>query len=419
MRVLTITNWYPPHHFGGYELSCFDVMTRFEQRGHAVLVLCNEERLRGVAGAETEHEASVRRELRSYVRGGELLKPTLRERLELERHNQLALKRALAEFEPDVVSVWQIGGLSLGMLTTLVERRLPIVYAACDLWLTYATVLDTWAGLFNGRAWRRLAGRVVRPWAGVPTVLPDLSRSGAFCFVSELIRRKSAERSPWSSFPISTVVYSGIERSLFPKLLEPPIRPWRWRLLYVGRLDPRKGVETLVRALPALPPDATLSMFGRGTQAEQARLEALADELGVKPRIRFGELERHELARAYSHADVLVFPSEWEEPFGLVPIEAMACGTPVLATGVGGSGEILRDGQNCVLFRAGDPAALAAGIRRLASAPELRARIVAGGLRLADTFTTDRLADIFEAWHCAAVSRYREGLPRDAAPPLD
>src|SRR3954449_13217548 len=60
-RILTLTSWYPPHHFGGYELSCFDVMNRFVERGHEVRVLCGDERVPGAAPADPEHEALVYR----------------------------------------------------------------------------------------------------------------------------------------------------------------------------------------------------------------------------------------------------------------------------------------------------------------------------------------------------------------------
>jgi glycosyltransferase involved in cell wall biosynthesis len=105
----------------------------------------------------------------------------------------------------------------------------------------------------------------------------------------------------------------------------------------------------------------------------------------------------------------LLFPGE--EDFGIVPVEAMACGTPVLATGAGGSGEFLRDGENCLLFERGDPAALAEGVRRLAADPTLRRRIAVGGLATANELTSDHLADTFEAWHRAAAERFRSALP--------
>jgi glycosyltransferase involved in cell wall biosynthesis len=95
----------------------------------------------------------------------------------------------------------------------------------------------------------------------------------------------------------------------------------------------------------------------------------------------------------------MVFPSTWAEPFGLVPIEAMACGVPVVATGVGGSREFLVDGENCLLFTPGDEASLVEAVRRLASDPGLRARLVRNGLETAAELDVDRLADDMEAWH--------------------
>jgi SAM-dependent methyltransferase len=102
-----------------------------------------------------------------------------------------------------------------------------------------------------------------------------------------------------------------------------------------------------------------------------------------------------------------------KESFGLVPIEAMACGTPVVATGVGGSGEILRDGYNCVLFPAGDAVALAAAVCRLHADRELRQRVVLGGLRTADELDVDHLADVLEEWHVAAAEGFTHGRPAD------
>jgi glycosyltransferase involved in cell wall biosynthesis len=89
----------------------------------------------------------------------------------------------------------------------------------------------------------------------------------------------------------------------------------------------------------------------------------------------------------------------------------MACGTPVVATGVGGSGEFLVDGYNCVLFPPGDVAALAAAVERVHADAGLRNRIVAGGVETVDELDVDRLADVLDAWHAAAADRFRHGRP--------
>ena len=92
---------------------------------------------------------------------------------------------------------------------------------------------------------------------------------------------------------------------------------------------------------------------------------------------------RGELPDIYAGSDVVLFPVRWQEPWGLVPLEAMALGRPVIATGQGGSGEYLRDQENCLLVPPGDPRAIAAAVRRLADDPQLRARIRTGGLATA------------------------------------
>jgi glycogen(starch) synthase len=409
--ILVLTNWYPPHHTGGYELSCSDVMTRLAARGHDVRVLCGDERLPGAGEPDPEHERRVHRELALYVRGGDLYRPPVRERLEIERHNRVVLQRHLADHQPDVVSVWHMGGVSLGLLRNVADAGYPIVYAVCDDWLTYGHKLDAWSDLYTGNPLRAAFGRAVEASTGVSTRVPDLGADTAFCFVSESTRRRSIAAGRWS-YPRSTVVYSGIERSEFLAVEPGEARPWQGRLVYSGRFDPRKGMETVLRAL-LLVPEVTLECYGRGGHGERARLESLARELGVADRVRFGMLERADLAARYRDADVVLFPSEWEEPFGLVPVEGMACGTPVAATGTGGSREFLRDGFNCVLFRPGDPQSLAAAVGRLRDDPALREKVVRGGLHTAAELDVDRLADTFEAWHEAAAARFAHGIPSD------
>lgn len=405
MRVLALSNLFPPHAIGGYEWSAHDVLARFHDRGHDVEVLTTTTRFPGVAGAEVA-AFPVRRELEWYWDDHQLRSPHPLRRLAIERHGHRVLRAALTRHQPDVVSVWNVGAMSHGLLRAVHDRGLPVVYAVCDEWPVYGRSLDAWGRMFERRP--RL-GRCLEAVTGLPCRPTDLGPSGAWCFVSEHTRAACEVGSPFT-FHRAGVVHSGIEARDFPVLPDDD-GPFGWRLLYVGRLDVRKGVLTAVEALAQLPPAATLELVGRGDARDLVRRRAV--ELGVADRVCIREADRADLAATYLAADVFVFPSEWEEPFGLTPIEAMACGTPVVGTGTGGSSEFLLDGSTCLRFPPGDPTALAAAVRRLADDAALRATLRRGGRTVASQLTTDRLADVLEAWHLAAIDGFRGGQPPD------
>src|SRR4051812_2074192 len=303
MRILVLGNMYPPHALGGYEMSCRDVMDRLRQRGHEIAVLTTRMRLPDVADPPGEREQGGWRDLEVYWDDHRLLDPPEGRQYAIERHNQRALGRALAQHRPDVVFVWNMGALSLGLVTALARTRLPLVYAVCDDWLDYGPKIDPWT-----RAWRhrpRLA-RIAGPVLRVPTLLPtDLGGSGAFCFVSAHVRSWAEEHTPWQ-FPISTVVYSGIDPTDFPPR-PPSAEQWRWRLLYVGRIEARKGVEDAIRALALLPSEATLEVVGRADPDHRAQLDGVVAELDLVQRVRFSVAERGRLAATYAAADAVVF----------------------------------------------------------------------------------------------------------------
>jgi glycosyltransferase involved in cell wall biosynthesis len=412
-RILTLSNMYPPHSLGGYERSCDDVMRRLTSRGHEVTVLTTDMRVGGIADPLHEPFARVHRDLRFYWRDHVLLRPPTRDQWAIERHNHAALARAIELARPEVVSVWNMGAMSLSLLTAIERAGIPMVLAVCDDWLIYAPRLDPWTATF-ARVPSPARG-VIDRLVGVPVQRPQLT-DAVFCFVSDATRRRAQQAGAWA-IGRSTVVYSGIEAGEFSPLPAGVDHEWRGRLLYVGRLDDRKGIETLLRAVARLP-DTTLDLVGHGDAEYRSRLDALAAGLGITDRVTFDAVPRGELAATYRSADVVVFPSEWAEPFGLVPLEAMACGTPVIATCTGGSAEFLRDETNCLAFPPGDEHALAAAVLRLESDPALRRRLVVAGADLAAHFTTDRLADVMEEWHVAAAARFRDGVPADLPAPL-
>jgi D-inositol-3-phosphate glycosyltransferase len=141
-------------------------------------------------------------------------------------------------------------------------------------------------------------------------------------------------------------------------------------LLFVGRIQPLKGLDVAVRALAALGrPDATLVVVGgasgAGGPAEVARIHALVDELGVADQVRMVAPQPHHLLSTYYRAaDVCVVPSR-SESFGLVALEAAACGTPVVAAAVGGLRTLVDDGRTGFLVEGRDPDAFAARVDQI------------------------------------------------------
>jgi len=410
-RILALTNFYPPWSVGG-DRSAADVLERLARRGHEVSVLTSDWS-DPTSRDDYRPAADVRRALRLYWDDHRVVVPPRRRRAGMEWHNRRALDAALARSRPQVVCVWTMGALSMGVLHRLRDTGLPLVYAVCNDWLVWGPDQDAWV---TGWADRPRLGRAAATLTGLPTTLPDIGASGTFLFVSDWTRRYAEERSRWS-YPDSAVVYSGYEAEEFgPAGPADPatagIQPeWGGRLLFVGRLDPDKGPVTALEALARLPDGSTLTVVGPGHAEDRLALVGRAEELGLTRAVRFDQRPRSELAPLYREADVLVFPSRWEEPFGLTPLEAMACGTPVVATCLGGSAEYLHDRRNCLCVPAEDPAALADAVTELSADPALRARLIGAGRRTAAQLTTEALADSFEAWLEAAAGGFASGRP--------
>lgn len=167
-----------------------------------------------------------------------------------------------------------------------------------------------------------------------------------------------------------TVIPCGVDLGRFGARgpLAPVRRSGRTRIVCVSRLVPRKGIADVIRALASIP-DAELLVAGGPPQAmldshEQARaLRAIAEECGVADRVEFlGAVERDAVPALLRSADV-VCCCPWYEPFGLVAVEAMACGVPVIASRVGGLAETVVDGRTGVLVPPRDPGAIADAVR--------------------------------------------------------
>ncbi|MFF3227042.1 glycosyltransferase [Nocardia suismassiliense] len=169
------------------------------------------------------------------------------------------------------------------------------------------------------------------------------------------------------------------------------------RLVSVGRLVPRKGFDTAITALTSLP-DTELVLVGGpddgavADEPEGRRLLALAGDLGVLDRLHMvGQVPRAQVAPLLRSADVMVC-TPWYEPFGITPLEAMACGVPVVASAVGGLIDTVVDGVTGRLVTPREPAKLAAAVGDLLAAPDVRRQYGnAGHERVHARYSWDRI----------------------------
>ena len=196
------------------------------------------------------------------------------------------------------------------------------------------------------------------------------------------------------------------------------------RLRVLGRLVRRKGADETVQALADVP-GAELVVAGGGndpaTDPDVARLRRLAEAAGVGDRVRFtGAVRRDEVPELLRSADVVVC-APWYEPFGIVPLEAMACGRPVVASRVGGLQETVRCGRTGLHVPPRDPRALAAALRELTGDPDRAAALGAAGRdRVVAGYAWDRIAEqvlaVYRSAGCGSTAPAEEPAYRLTVP---
>ncbi|PRX96175.1 glycosyltransferase [Allonocardiopsis opalescens] len=215
----------------------------------------------------------------------------------------------------------------------------------------------------------------------------------------------------------TSVVPCGVDLSRFTPDGPVARRGERPRILSIGRLVPRKGVDTLVRALAAVP-EAELLVAGGPPKdeldgdPEVARLRRCAEAAGTAGRVRFlGQVPRPQVPKLMRSADVVV-SVPWYEPFGMVPLEAMACGVPVVASRVGGHVDTVIDGLTGTLVPPCRADELARALRTLLSDPcRLESLGIAAADRAAARFSWERVAAQTEEAYQRAVEWRAEGPP--------
>ena len=211
-----------------------------------------------------------------------------------------------------------------------------------------------------------------------------------------------------------TLIPSGVDSERFtPEGPIAPRDPDRPRILAVGRFVERRGFADLIRAL-RLVPDAECVVVGGPPAAAldgdpfARKLRRLAESTKVGDRLRFvGAVPANEMPRWYRSADVLA-AAPWYEPFGLAPLEAMACGVPVVATAVGGLTDTVVDGLTGDLVAPRDPRSLGMALRRVLGDPVRRFAYATAALdRARQCYSWKRAAEQLSTVYAAVIGLRR------------
>ncbi|MCL6648436.1 MAG: glycosyltransferase family 4 protein [Chloroflexi bacterium] len=209
--------------------------------------------------------------------------------------------------------------------------------------------------------------------------------------------------------PLAIIPQFGVDLQLFP--WRPPMAGPPFRIGYVGRLWPGKGVDLLLEAVAGLAGDWQLDVLGAG-EAEPA-LRQQAQQLGIAARVRFlGSQPSHQVPAFLQTLSVLVLPSRslpnWKEQFGRVLVEAMATGVPVIGSSSGEIPNVI--GEAGLVFPEGDVLALRAQLARLLADPALQRDLATRGReRVVAQFTQERVADATLAFYQQVLTSARAG----------
>jgi glycosyltransferase involved in cell wall biosynthesis len=275
-------------------------------------------------------------------------------------HNYAAVSKEVRSFRPDIVYLNDIELLTGSVFAACVDAGVRTIWHAHDHILHDAVVHKRNAGspTLKQRLIHRLApDRSLEAYLATPVIA--VSR-----FIADEYRQLG-----WPGELVS-VVPNGIPEYFFGDEPRALAATDRWQILFVGRCVEDKGVHVLLEVLRLLGQRRivpTLTMVGSfAGDASEREFMAKADRLGLLEQIDYrGVLPRQRLPQAYREAACLVAPSLWEEPFGLMSIEAQAAGTPVIASNVGGLPETLENGKTGFLCEPGDAVAIADRVEQL------------------------------------------------------
>lgn len=402
MKILVLSNFYPPYKIGGYELLCQEVVESLRKRGHELTILTSK------FGVDRENVddgiyrlLSLESNLHYYQIKDACLYPSRRKK------NISHLNMVIKNHEPDIIFIWGMWSLTKE-LAVIVEKIMGsrVVYYLANPWPIQPSMhMIYWDNPANNKV-----GRIVKRFIRLPMRLflneewkpINLRFEHAPCCSKAL-----QDQLLFAGVPLqdSSVIYEGIN-------LEPYTRYGSGRtfyknplsLVYVGILAPHKGVHTAIEAVarvdPSIRETIKFTILGTGHPQYVSRLHNMVQSYNLEDTIEFrGPIPRANLPQFLGNFNILLLPSIWEEPLALIMQEGLASGLVVVGTNTGGTKEIIQDDVNGLLFLPEDSSSLTNIIVRLANDRCLCERLSDNGqITAINKFDLVRMVDDLEAY---------------------
>lgn len=408
MRVLFLTNFYQTHGSGGEEQSCQQVVEGLKERGHATLVLTS---MPGSNHVPVEVDGIYR----SLYLEMDLVPlwhsiNFFTKRKAREKHNLHVFERVLQQFDPDIIFIWGMWNLPYS-LAAFAEARYPqkVVYRFATYWPTLPSQHEFYWRT-PGRSWysrlpKQLLGSLALAMLNKEPKKAPLAFRHAIC-VSTAARNVLVE----AGVPVSDarIIHTGLDIKHYEDSGQQHVahhKDQNLNLLYAGRIFPEKGMDTVIQAIIELvydqgKQDIRLTLAGSGSVDYEHHLHQLVTQAGLTDYVSFlGWVPPEEMPELLRKFDVLLLPSIWPEPFSRVVLEGMISGLAVVATRIGGTPEVIVDGENGLLFMPDDPKELAKKIAQLVDDPQRCNQIgYAGRLTILERFTMTKMMDEIEGY---------------------
>lgn len=385
LRILIITNYYPPDMVGCYEKACADTVQYLASQGHRVHILsrawisdtsggtsANTSGDTSRAASDTVSDGAYADEMSGVSLQRELLtidyqRPRYRQKWAVERQNYACTAQAIQAFQPQVIYLWSQRGISLAPVYAAEDSGIPCVFEIGDIW----------PDSYFKTGWKAALRRRIK--AALPFLQQRVLHMPHVISVSQWMAEELSTRyrvGELSVIPNGTPLppdsgtcapfANAVSEPVLGPVLGPVSRHGIERALFVGRLDPEKGVLEALQALALLRQQGyrvSLDIAGTGDAQYLARCQQFVQAQALGEHVRF--LGWQDAATLYPRYQLLLMPTSMREPFGLVVIEAMMHGLNVIAPAAYGPAEIITPAQTGWLFSTSASVPPAAAVARV------------------------------------------------------